>query len=74
MNPTPRFQAGDRVRSVHRRQRVGTVVRWNLSTGTRQVLGGPKMPMDPRPITYDVRWDDQAYDATDVPEDKLESE
>ena len=74
MTPTPRFQAGDRVRSVHRQQQIGTVVCENLSVGTRQVLGGPVRPIDLRPSTYDVRWDDQTYDATNVPEDELESE
>ena len=39
-----------------------------------EVLGGPVRPIDLRPSTYDVRWDDQTYDATNVPEDELESE
>ncbi len=58
MTPTPRFQAGDRVRSVDRPERIATVVDFGVQA--QATTGRPRSdrPVTPvTPVTYVVEWD-----------------
>ena len=57
------------MRSVYQRQRLGTVVNWNLSSQRRW----RQMPLDFFvPVTYVVQWDGDLYSDDGTPEDSLE--
>ena len=67
----PPKMAGDRVRSVDRPERIGTVVDFELQA--QATMGRrPVKDLPVTPVTYVVQWDDSPDPDSGIAEDSLE--